>query len=117
MLSGDGFEITPLNGEEQVVSSDTFTQWAWDVTALRAGEQALNLLVTVRVFAGELGERGRDLPVIMKGVQVRVDPVYSVRSFVGRYWQWLATTLVLPLGGWLYKRHSGRKRSAGKDKE
>jgi hypothetical protein len=116
-LSGDGFEITPLNDEEQVVSSDTFTQWAWDATALRAGEQELNLLVSVRVFAGELGERGRDLPVITKGVQVRVDPVYSIQAFLSRNWQWLATTLVLPLGGWLYKRYSGRRAGVIKEKD
>lgn len=81
-LTGDGFEITPLNEEEQVVGGDKFTQWAWNIVAVRSGERELNLTVTVRVIVAMLGEDALwDLPVVTQKVMVRVYPAYSIKTF------------------------------------
>jgi hypothetical protein len=108
-LTGDGFEITPLNEEEQVVGGEEFTQWAWDIVAVETGDQELNLTVTVKVVVDTLGERVRDLPVITQKVVVKVDLGYSIKTFVSEYWQWLVTVLLLPVLGWAWRLYSKSK--------
>ena len=112
-LSGDGFDVVPLNEEEQIVAGDRFTQWAWDVTAIESGQKELNLTVTVKVIVEEVGEKGRDLPVMTRTVQVRINPVYSIKEFLSAYWQFLATALVLPIVAWAWRRYSTKKAEAG----
>jgi len=40
---------------------------------------------------------------------VRVDPASSIRQFLEANWQYLATTLVLPLIAWWWKHQRKRK--------
>ena len=108
-LTGEGFNISPLSEEAQFVSNDTFTQWAWDVTAVKAGRRKLNLQITIQVNVDTLGKVAREWPVKTKTVVVRVNPLYSIGNFVGAYWQWLATTLLIPISAWLYRLYSSRK--------
>lgn len=108
-LEGDSFQVSAHNTEEQIVSSDAFTEWVWDIKALKSGAQKLDLVVSVRVLVEGWGERQRDLPVMTKEIVVKVNPVYSLMTFVGKYWQWLATTLLIPLGGWAWKAVKGRR--------
>jgi hypothetical protein len=108
-LVGDGFEVTPLSEEEQFVTDDTYTEWAWDVKPLQSGERKLNLTVTVKVIAEGLGERARDIPVITRTVVVEVDPVYTVTSFVGDNWQWLWTAILVPIAGWGWVYYSKKR--------
>lgn len=108
-LTSDGFDVIPLNEEEQIVSGEDFTQWAWDIVALSSGEQVLNLTITVRVDAGGSQIGVRDLPVVTETVRVRVDPTYTMGIFVGKYWQWLVTVLLLPFLGWGWRSLSTRQ--------
>jgi hypothetical protein len=107
-LTGDGFQITPLNEEEQFVTGDTYTEWAWDATALQAGERQLNLRVTVRVSVPGYGERARDYPVKTKVVRVNVDPLYATRAFLGGNWPWITALLLAPALFWAYRSYSRR---------
>lgn len=116
-LTGDSFEITPLNEAEQLVAGDTFTEWAWDVTPLRGGDQKLNLIVTVRLQLPSVGEETRDYPVIDRAIHVQVDPVFSAKRFVGANWQWLISVLAIPIAGWAIKEIVDRRKSARKGGE
>jgi hypothetical protein len=109
-LSGENFEILALNEEEQIVAGDTYTEWAWDVKALKSGKQNLNLTITVKVIVDGFGEKARDIPVITRGVDVQVDPVHVLSTFVGENWKWLWTALLVPLAGWGWKYYSKEKR-------
>ena len=111
-LVGDSFAITPINEAEQLVAGDTFTEWAWDVTPLRGGDQKLNLIVTVRLQLPSVGEETRDYPVIDRSVHVQVDPVFAARRFVDDNWQWLISVLAIPIAGWVIKEIIDRRRTA-----
>lgn len=115
-LTGDRFNITPLNEEEQLVLGKSYTQWAWDVVPRSSGEHKLNLTMTARIRTGSR-EGVRDHPVITKTVFVRVNPTYSVKVFVGKYWQWLAGTIILPSAGWAWRVYSKRKAKDEEEKE
>jgi hypothetical protein len=108
-LSGGGFEIMPLNEEEQIVAGDAPTGWAWDVKALEAGDRDLNLTVTVKVIVDGIGERARDIPVITRHVKVQVNPVELVAAFVDEHWQWLLLSLIFPFARWSWVAYSNRK--------
>jgi len=108
-LSGDGFEILALHEEEQIVAGDTYTEWAWNVKALKAGDQELYLTITVKVMVDGFGEKARDIPVITRRVKVQVDPVGVTKGFVSEHWEWVWTALLVPLVGWGWKVYRGRK--------
>lgn len=110
-LVGDSFEITALNEAEQLVAGDTFTEWAWDVTPTRAGDQTLNLIVTVRIQLPAVGEETRDYPVMDRQIHVEVDPLYSAQRFASSNWQWLASALAIPIIAWTIKTVLDRKKA------
>ncbi|HSE17119.1 MAG TPA: hypothetical protein VLB46_08695 [Pyrinomonadaceae bacterium] len=102
-LSGDGFQITEVLPARRAISKTGTTEWKWDVRALKAGKLRLHLtlnalvtvagnpqLYTVRTFDKEY--------VVVVGFKE------SVVSFAGEHWQWLWTTVFLPVGAWLWKR-------------
>lgn len=114
-LTSDSFDITPVSSEEQIVAGDTYTQWAWDVVPQRSGTHALILVVTARVKLAGFSDEQRDLDIIERTINVRVNPVYSVQSFISNNRDWLFPTVLVPLimalGGWVWKNYSKRKNS------
>lgn len=103
-VSGSDFNITPLNEEEQFIGSQGFTEWAWDVTPQKSGNRVLHLHVTLRIRL-PFGEERKDHPVLDKSVLVKVNPIYSTRVFLITYWKWLATGIILPLIGFIWKTY------------
>ena len=100
------FDIQSLSEGEQLISSEGFSQWVWSVTPLQAGIHNLDLTVNVVVNVPQLGAQKRQIPVLTQTVKVRADPVFAARQFWSSNWQWLTTTLLIPLGLWLWKRRS-----------
>ena len=111
-LYGDGFEITALDDEEQVVASDGFTQWAWDVLPTESGRRSLHLTVAVRVKVPGANDQSKSVPVRDKEVDVQVDPMWSLGQFVDKYWQWIASAVVLPFVAWGWQLYAARKDRA-----
>jgi hypothetical protein len=114
-LSGDGFDIEALSNEEQLVASDTFTEWSWDVTPRIGGERRLSLLVTVRLNVPGMGEEQRDYPVKDSAVSVRVTPAYAVRQFAQTYWPLLALIVLVPVGIVAYRAFRANQRKRDMD--
>lgn len=103
-LSGSDFDIIPLNEEEQIIEATEFTEWAWDVTPKKSGKKILHLHITLRIRL-PFGEERKDHPVLEREIVVRVNPVYSVKSFIFTYWKWIVTALILPLIGWVWETY------------
>lgn len=112
-LLGDNFAITPLSSEEQVVLGDTYSEWAWDVTPEKAGEQRLTLIVTARVKLAGFSDEQKDLDVIERQIAVQVNPGYAMRNFVNSNLNWIMTAIILPIlvgfGSWGWRKY--RKQS------
>ena len=103
-LSGDDFEILSLNTEEQIIVEKGYTEWAWDVTPRKSGKKVLHLHSSLRIRLS-YGEEKLDLPVLDREIVVQVNPSYSVKFFIRKYWMWIVTALILPLIGWIVKTY------------
>ncbi len=118
-LLGEGFTITPLSSEEQVVAGADFTQWTWDVTPTQAGDLSLTLVVTARVKLAGFSDEQKDLGIIERNIKVKVDPAYSLQAFFDANRDWIFPAVFIPVaaagGGALWRRYAARRvgRSAG----
>jgi len=107
-LTGNGFEISPITPEEQLISKRETTEWKWEVKAVKSGQQKLYLaLSAILKFQGET--KVRVIRTFDREMLVRVSLGKRISTFVGKNWQWLWTALVIPVMGWLWKRKSAKK--------
>jgi hypothetical protein len=102
------FDVKALSEAEQL-TGDTFSQWVWSVTPLKSGTHNLYLTVNAVVNVPGLGPQKREIPVLTQAVQVRADVTYSTGEFWQKNWQWFSTTLLIPLGLWLWKKRNKAK--------
>ena len=103
-LTGDGFQITEVLPARRAISKTGVTEWKWDVRALKEGKLrlhlTLNALVTVKGNPSQL----HTIRSFDKEYVVVVGVKDNVISFATKNWQWLWTTVFLPVGAWLWKR-------------
>jgi hypothetical protein len=106
-LSGLGFSVEALTDERQAVSAQETTEWFWQIEPTETGTQTLSL--TISAFVKVRGEeRKRGLQTFNESLEIRVTLMDSVSGFVNRNWQWLWTTILVPVGAWLLARRSRR---------
>ena len=102
-LVGSDFTIKPVVAERQVVSESGTTRWAWEVQPTSTGRQRLHLTLTAL-----LDVRGRESPRAIRTfdqtLDIRVSLATRVSDFFGANWQWLWTTILVPLGAWYLAR-------------
>lgn len=106
---GGVFDVKSLSEEQQLTSGGDFAQWVWSVTPLKSGTHALYLTVNVVVDVPGLGAQKRQIPVLTQEVRVRADIAYSSGQFWSSNWQWFTTTLLIPVGLWLWKKRRPSK--------
>lgn len=99
-LLGDDFKITAFDEEEQGVTEDGYTQWEFDVTPLSSGEHDLFLKVGVVYFVPNLGPTKKYYPVYEKQIKVSVSVWQQVAGFATARWEFIVSTIVIPLGAW-----------------
>ncbi len=103
------FEITPNTPDTQAISSTETNQWSWNVTALEPGNQILNLTINV-ILNGE----PHTLRVFSQNINVNVPLPSRLSSFWGSNWQWLWTTILLPIGGWIWHWYNKKNKKHNK---
>lgn len=117
-LVGESFAIVAFSSEEQIVPAQGFTEWAWDVTPTESGTRNLCLIVTALVKASD-AEGEKDLPIIERQIEVKVNPAYMISSFFVDNRGWIFTAVLLPLvaafGRWLWQRQQRPKEPGEPD--
>jgi hypothetical protein len=109
-LTSADFDITPQSSDEQIVVGATPTEWRWMISPKHAGKLQLHLAAII-----ELEDLKQDFKTVDREVEVRVDAVNAVETFVGNNWQWLISgTGGLAVVGGLWNRLR-RKKSGGED--
>jgi len=103
ILTGDGFQITEVLPTRQAISKTSETEWTWDVRALKTGKLRLHLTLNALVTIGD-NPQPYPIKTYDKEYIVEVGRIDSVVNFARNNWQWLWTTIVLPVGAWLWKR-------------
>jgi hypothetical protein len=102
-LKGDDFKVEALGNEEQIIEDNDFTQWDWKVVPLKSGNRKLWVSITIQVKA-ENEQARKTLPVLEKEIPVKINPMYSIGTFVGQHWQWLTASAIIPVVGLLFKK-------------
>jgi hypothetical protein len=110
------FEIKPVapggDNQEQFIEENGHANWVWSVKPLKGGEKHLLLVAAVVLHIQGLTET-KTINTFNTTITVKVvpHPWQKVGSFIAANWQWLWTTLLVPMAGWLFRRrmkHSGR---------
>jgi hypothetical protein len=110
LISEEGkFTITPSSTETQNIEDKGYTEWAWRIVPLKGGQNFLKLVVKVRII-NENGEFFKDITVFDKNIEVKSNVVFSVKTWISNYWQWLVTTIIIPFIVWFYKKKSEKKK-------
>jgi uncharacterized cupredoxin-like copper-binding protein len=103
---GSGLDIASVGKDSQSVAGGGFAEWRWNVTPKRSGSQRL----TVSIIAHLTYPDGRDIPktirTMTRTVEVSANVGDSVKGFFASYWQWLTTTLIIPIVIFIYRRRT-----------
>jgi hypothetical protein len=103
------FEVMLLTAGRQPVGRAAPTEWRWSVRANEAGTQTLHLTMNAIVTVD--GERfPRSLNVLDRTIEVEITAVQQLGMFVESNWQWVAGTIVIPLGIWWWTNRKKRRR-------
>jgi hypothetical protein len=113
-LTGLGFDIQPITPDRQIVGGEGVTQWKWEIDPTKTGRQRLHLsLSAVITYKGSQSPRTvRTFERTLSITNVPSSPSRGLRDFVSDNWQFLLSTLVIPLGLWLLHR---RKKQPSQD--
>ena len=111
-LSGRSFQITAITSEEQAVGSIGTVEWKWEIKPTAPGLQSLHLTVTALLTVDGTNTR-RDVRTFDKRIEVEVTAGQRASEFFGKNWQWLWAALLLPIGGWLWRRWKGKAGASG----
>jgi hypothetical protein len=112
-LSGLGFKIEALVPQEQAVYRGKTTQWKWEVTPTKDGNQ--NLYLTLSAIINVSNQK---VPLVVrtfdKTIKVEVSVSQRISTFVSSNWQWLWASILVPLSPLLwkwYQKKRGKKPS------
>jgi hypothetical protein len=106
-LSGADFQITAITPEDQAITSRGVTEWKWEVKPVTRGPHHLHLTLTA-VFEVDGTSTRRAIRTYDKVIGVEVTPGQQASEFLAKNWQWLWAAILIPLGGWLWKRWKNR---------
>jgi hypothetical protein len=99
----DMFEITTSSTEYQNIESRGYTEWEWLVKPLKGGNNYLKLIVKVRVVE-DGKEFYKDITVFDRKIEIKSNVVFTIKGFINEYWQWLMSTIIIPLIIWFYNK-------------
>ncbi|CAN5431360.1 hypothetical protein BH10BAC4_BH10BAC4_15390 [soil metagenome] len=109
-LSGEEFKIVAYDEEEQGVTNEGYSQWEFDVTPQQSGDLELFLKVGVVYFVPNLGPAKKYFPVYEKKIKVTVSAWQVVAGFATERWEFIVSSIVIPVGVWFFSRIRSRKK-------
>jgi hypothetical protein len=98
------FNIKSVNKSEQVIEDEVYTQWDFTVVPLKSGDHELKLVVSI-IKGGEVKEQ-----VWSDNIRVKNNVPEKVLTFWEKYWQWLLTTIIIPLVVYFWKKREDKKK-------
>ena len=100
------FSIVPDNEAEQLIEDgNEVTKWTWNVTPLKSGGANLKIVVSI-IKNGHKKET-----VYQDNIHIKTNPGKTIPIFIGKYWQWFLSTLIIPFGIWLYNRKKEKEKN------
>ena len=105
------FDVIADNDATQLVeNNESVTQWSWNVTPIRSGQAHLKVMIAV------ITNGNRKETVYQDTVNIETNLGKQIPFFIGQYWQWMLSTLVIPFGVWFYNRKKNKDDEKPKKK-
>jgi|GEM_PF-3495588 len=104
---GSGMDVQSLTKEVQSVAGGGFAEWRWNVTPKSAGKQRLTITISVHLTYPDGHVEAKTVRTMTRDVTVSANVSGSVKGFFASYWQWLTTTLIIPIVIFFYRKRSG----------
>jgi hypothetical protein len=102
--SDKNFEIVKSNKDIQLVESSEHTEWVYDVTPLKSGNLKLNIVISII-------DNGYNKEIVyFDTVYVKANPKRSIVDFIKENWQWLISTIIIPLIIWWYNKKNNKDK-------
>lgn len=103
-----GLTVTPITPTEQVVLQTEPTVWLWDLKADEPGTYQVRITLTASIIVDGRATN-RFLQVHDETVVIEIKPTQRVIDLAKEHWQWAFSSLLAPLGIWLWKRRKGNQ--------
>ena len=109
VLKSSGFEIIELHDDKiQAISFEEITDWKWQITPIKRGEQTLYLTISAILFVN--GERmRRKIETFKKEIYIKVTFIQKLGIFIEDKWDWLWGVVLIPLIIWVWKKWKSKK--------
>jgi hypothetical protein len=109
-LLGDDsrFKITPLSSDFQDIDDNDYTEWSWRVMPLKSGKSYMKLLIRTK---NKVDDTYKDITIFDKKILVKPNIKYSVGGWLSNNWQYLFSTLLIPVFTWWWSNRRKKKRS------
>ncbi len=92
------FRIKNINKSGQIIDSVDYTEWKFGVKPLKPGRKTLNLVVSI-INGDNIKQK-----VYSDEIHVKANIGGEVKSWWSKYWQWVFTTVIIPLVIYFWKR-------------
>jgi len=102
--------IQPTSTPIQDIEKEGFTEWEWRLTPIKGGDIFLKIMVSV-IVKSEEGTIKKDIPVYDEIISVKSNAIFTIKGFINQYWQWIMTTIIIPLIVWFYNKKKKNKES------
>lgn len=96
-LKGDGISAVPLTVEKQAVRPLQATSWSWLVTSAKSGK--VIMYISVAGITADGVPLSRVFPLT---IDVQESYLSLIERFISDHWEWLAGTIIIPLGLFLW---------------
>lgn len=107
-LSGQGFKIEALVPQEQAVYRGKTTQWKWEVTPTKNGNQ--NLYLTLSAIINVSNQK---VPLVIrtfdKTIKVDVSVGQQISTFVSGNLEWLWASILVPISPFIWRWYKKKR--------
>jgi len=104
-LTGQGFQITAITDEIQLISSNMDTEWKWQIKPIAHGRQTLHLTLTAHIKLKNISStKPRTIRTFDKYILVEVTAFQKVQMFAYENWQWIWAAFLIPIATWYFSK-------------
>ena len=96
------FDIKALSTPVQNIDNESYTEWEWVVTPKKSGDSPLKLIIRVK-------DLNKDIVVFNKNIKIKKNVTVAVGGFFEKYWQWLITTIIIPIFIYFWNRKKKKR--------
>lgn len=105
LVDVDGkFQISEVNRSKQIVEDEEFTEWKFDIMPTKTGQGKIKMVISIII-----GDDAKEV-VYDDIITIKSNPKEQVKSWWEKYWQWIAESLIIPFGIWVWTIIKKKKR-------